>query len=261
MPEQPAKRPLPGESGQVFPADASWRVVRFAELDSTNRLALDEARAGAEAGLVVVADVQTAGRGRLGRTWQAPPGASLLVSVLLRPDLPPSRLTVLTMAAALAMADALEDVAGIEPELKWPNDLLVGGRKLCGILSEADTAPDGSTAVVVGLGVNVRWEEFPGEIARTATALNLVSPREVTRDALLDAFLDRFGARLGSLDEAATDYRARLATIGRRVRVEQADETYEALAAGVDDDGSLHVRRDDGRDVVLRAGDVIHLRS
>src|SRR5213078_4741069 len=115
-----------------------WDVRRHAELDSTNRLAADLARAGAPEGVVVVADHQTAGRGRLGRTWVAPPGSSVLMSVVLRPTVAPERRHVVTLALALAARDACVEVTGVMPDLKWPNDLLVTERKLAGILAEAD---------------------------------------------------------------------------------------------------------------------------
>src|SRR5947208_2273673 len=152
-----------------------WEVRRFAELDSTNRWLLDEARAGAAEGLVVVADHQTAGRGRLGRTWVAPPGSSLLVSVLFRPrSLETGHL--LTTAVAVAACDACEGVAGVAPDLKWPNDLLVGDRKLGGVLAEAEGA-----AIVVGLGLNVNW---PAGAPDTAVALSHVAGRDVDRARL-----------------------------------------------------------------------------
>ena len=235
-------------------------IRRLAEVDSTNRYALDAARAGEAAGLVVVADHQTAGRGRLGRTWEAPAGASLLVSVLLRPDLRPDAVHLLTMAAGLAMADAVEAVAGFAPTLKWPNDLLAGSRKLAGMLTEAEVVDGAVRAVVVGIGVNVQWQEFPPEIAETATACNLVAGHDVSRDALLDAFVERYGARLVDLDAVPEDYRARLGTLGQRVRIELADAAFEGDAVGVLDDGSLEVLTDDGSRRTVTAGDVVHLR-
>src|SRR6476646_7378861 len=146
---------IPPEGPSAF-TDVRW----FAELDSTNRYLVDEARAGAPACVAVVADPQTAGRGRLGRTWVAPPGASLLVSVLLRPRLPVEQRHLIVTAGALAMAEAVEATTGVVAGLKWPNDLMVGERKLCGVLAE--TVGD---ALVVGLGVNVEWPDVPAELA------------------------------------------------------------------------------------------------
>ena len=245
---------IPNGSGRLGP------IRRLAEVDSTNRYALDAARAGEPAGLVVVADHQTAGRGRLGRTWEAPAGASLLMSVLLRPAIRLEAMHLLTMAAGLAMAEAVAEVAGFDPTIKWPNDLLAGDRKLAGMLTEAEVTDGEVTAVVVGIGVNVQWTDFPPEIAETATACNLVVGHDVSRDALLDAFVARYDLRLADLDAVPEDYRARLGTLGQRVRIELAGGSFEGIATGVADDGSLEVRTDDGGTRVVTAGDVVHLR-
>jgi BirA family biotin operon repressor/biotin-[acetyl-CoA-carboxylase] ligase len=231
--------------------DVRWLAVA----DSTNQYALELAREGAADGLVVVADHQKAGRGRLGRTWSAPPGASLLVSVLLRPDLRPDDRHLVVMAAAVAMADAIAATTGVEPELKWPNDLLVGSRKLAGILAEAS-----GDAVVVGIGVNLDWPEIPAELADIATACNLEGGRPTTREELLDAFLTRYAAALDDLVETRRAYRSRLATIGRRVRVERPEAPLVGTAIGIDDSGRLLVEVD-GATHAVAAGDVVHLRD
>ncbi len=251
MPETPA---IDGAGRPGF------TVRRFETIDSTNRYVLDEARAGAAEGLVVVADEQTAGRGRRGRTWTAPPGASLLVSVLLRPALPVGRIHVVTMAAGLALADAVE-AAGVGAELKWPNDLLVGGRTLAGLLAESEIAADGEVrAVVIGAGLNVNWPEFPPELEGAATALNLEAGHDIERSAVLDAFLDGLGARYRALDAVATEYRRRLGTLGRRVRVEQAEGVTEGRAVDVGPSGELLVETGPGCIAEIHVGDVIHLR-
>jgi len=201
----------------------------------------------------VVADQQTAGRGRLGRTWESPPGSSLLVTVLLRRAGDPGRAV---MAAGVALAAAVDEVAGVEAGLKWPNDLVVEDRKLAGLLAEAD-----GDALVVGAGCNVNWESFPDELAGTATACNLEAGRTVDRDALLDTFLDRFAAALDRGDAVVDDYRARLATVGRTVRVQHVrDDDLVGTAVGVTDDGALIVRDDTGTDHTVVAADVVHLR-
>jgi BirA family transcriptional regulator, biotin operon repressor / biotin---[acetyl-CoA-carboxylase] ligase len=241
----------------IPPQDPPAFAVRwFAELDSTNRYLVDEARAGAPAGTVVVADHQTAGRGRLGRTWVAPPGASLLTSVLLRPTLSAERRHLLVAAAALAMAEAVEATTGVVAGLKWPNDLLVGERKLCGVLAEA-----AADALVVGLGVNVEWTDVPAELATVATACNLEGGRPTERRVLLDSFLARYADRLADLAAARTAYEARLLTRGRRVRVEQADGELVGTATGVDDAGRLVVAHDDRSVSTVSVGDVVHVRT
>ncbi len=230
---------------------------RFAEIDSTNRCVLDEARAGAPEGLVVVADHQTAGRGRLGRTWTAPAGSSLLMSVLLRPILPLARLHLVVAAMALAAGDACEAQSGVRPALKWPNDLIIddppaGERKLAGVLAEAELP-----AVVVGLGLNLL--PSPG-LPAGSVSLDRAAGREVDRDALLVSVLHRLGLLLGDWDQLLSEYRRRCATVGRRVRVETTTETFYATAEGVTDEGYLTVRTG-GALRTVSAADVVHLST
>jgi len=230
-----------------------WRVQRFVEIDSTNRYLLDEARQGAGGDLVAVADHQTAGRGRFDRRWEAPPGSSLLMSVLLRPAADGHGLV---LATALALAAAVERVApSVVPELKWPNDLVVHDRKLAGLLAERD-----GDALVIGAGCNVQWDAFPPDLADTATACNLEAGVPVDRDALLDAFLECLSVQLDRLDDVVPRARARLATLDRRVRVERAHDAVEGRAVDVTPGGALVIRRDDGTDETITAGDVVHLR-
>jgi BirA family biotin operon repressor/biotin-[acetyl-CoA-carboxylase] ligase len=238
-----------------------WRLQRFGTIDSTNRWVLDEARRGAAAGLVAIADHQTEGRGRRGRTWVAPPGSSLLVSVLLRPDVAVERVHVLTMAAALALRDAVQQVAGLHAEIKWPNDLVIDDRKLAGLLAEADLSSRGEVrAVVVGVGCNVEWNDVPANLASIATACNLEAGRPIERAEVLDAFLDRLAERLVDLDAVAADYRRDLSTLGRRVRVDLGDREIEGTASDVDAVGRLVVTPDEGASEVIAVGDVVHLR-
>jgi BirA family biotin operon repressor/biotin-[acetyl-CoA-carboxylase] ligase len=194
---------------------------------------------------VAVADHQTAGRGRLGRTWTAPPGANLLVSVLLRPhNLPVERRHLAVAAVAVAACDACAATARVAPVIKWPNDLFLDGRKLAGVLAESD-----GDAVVVGLGLNVGWAP------EGAACLG----SDVSRDVVLDTLLARLGRLYPQWDEVASAYRRRCATIGATVGVELADETFTGRALDVDDHGHLLV--DVGACVrTVVAGDVVHLR-
>jgi BirA family transcriptional regulator, biotin operon repressor / biotin---[acetyl-CoA-carboxylase] ligase len=237
-----------------------WDVRRHADLDSTNREAADLARAGAPEGVVVVADHQTAGRGRLGRTWEAPPGSSLLMTVLLRPALEAARLHLVTMAVALAASDACAEVAGFAPELKWPNDLVVQDRKLAGILAETGFEGSAPRWVVVGIGVNVNWpEELPPTLSGIAVAANHLAGHTVDRERLLARLLVQLTRRYSSLDSVAADYRSRCATIGRDVRVELPGETLRGRGVDVDDAGRLVVDTGDCVRAVA-VGDVVHLR-
>lgn len=261
VPANPRREPAGPEwrswSHPVLAGTRFGEVRWFERLDSTNRYLLDLAARGAPEGLVAVADEQTAGRGRLGRTWVAPPGASLLVSVLLRPPVAADRRHLVVTAAALAAAEAVASVAGVDARLKWPNDLVVDDRKLAGILAEAAGA-----AVVVGMGLNVHWDELPAELASIATACNLCGGVSgADRGELLGAWLAALDHRLGSLEAVTAAARARTATLGRRVRVELPNETFEALAVDLDPAGHLVVRPDGKPDRVIAAGDVVHLRA
>ncbi len=256
--------------GSRLEGTAFTEVRHLDEVDSTNRYVLEEARRGAPEGLVVVADHQTAGRGRLGRAWTAPPRSSLLTSVLLRPDLAPDRTHLVLMAAGVAACEAVFLAAGFAPSLKWPNDLVVGDRKLAGMLTEADLGGGRLRAVVLGLGLNVNWEadwdELPPELAETATSCDLVAGERCDRVEVLARFLERLDVHYATLaspgggSAIAGEYRARCSTVGRRVRVDFGDEALDAEATGVDEDGRLRVRGDDGFETAVAAGDVVHLR-
>jgi len=253
---------VPGDAGN--PRTRRFADVRWlAETGSTNADALALARGGAAEGIVLVADHQTAGRGRLGRSWTAPPRASLLTTVLLRPDAAAAELC--TMAVALSMADAVASTTGVDVRLKWPNDLVVAipddtVRKLAGVLAEADWSDAARPAVAVGIGVNCNWppvDEVPAELAGTLASLNHLTGAEVDRGRLLDAHLDalerRYPVEPASL---VAEWRTRSATLGRAVRLELPDgTTHEGTATDVTDDGRLVV---DGR--AFTAGDVTHLR-
>ena len=233
------------------------RVVCSDQLDSTNAEALRLAGAHEPEGLVVVADAQTAGRGRLGRTWWAEPGTALLASWLLRPALEPEQRPLLSLVAGVAAARAASVAGGVDVRLKWPNDLLLEGRKLGGILAESDA----SGAVVIGLGLNVRQEAFPDDLRATATSLAAGGGRVPERAWLLSATLSSFGARMNSPEDSLGDYRELCATLGARVRVERDEaEAIEGEAVDITGAGGLVVATTSGS-VTVAAGDVVHLRS
>ena len=240
--------------------DVRW----FEDIGSTNDWAMDQARGGAGEGLVAVADHQSEGRGRRDRRWIAPPGSSLLFSVLLRPELTPSQLHLTSAAVALAAAAACVEVCGVEPQLKWPNDLLAQERKLAGILSESIVAAgETNPTVVVGTGINVNWPPvLPADLAHLATALNRESGGEVDRAELLVAILENLDDYLDDWAGVAQDYRSRCATIGREVRVDLgARGTVEGTAVGVTDEGLLEVKERKGEMLTISVGDVVHLRQ
>jgi BirA family biotin operon repressor/biotin-[acetyl-CoA-carboxylase] ligase len=227
-------------------APEGWRVEVLAEAASTNAVVAERALAGDPEGLVVVAEQQTAGRGRLDRTWVSPPRAGLTFSVLLRPAMVTGWLPLLT---GLAVARALRARAGVQAVLKWPNDVLVDELKVCGVLAEVP-APG---AVVVGIGLNVttRRDELPVE---TATSLALAGATTTDRDTLLRAVLREL--RLVLAEEPHEEYRDLCSTLGRQVRVELPSGPVTGRAETVDGTGRLVV---DG--AAYGAGDVVHLRT
>jgi BirA family biotin operon repressor/biotin-[acetyl-CoA-carboxylase] ligase len=236
--------------------------------DSTNREVLELARAGAPEGVVVVADHQTAGRGRRGRAWVAPPGTALLASVLMRPAMDPGSAHLAVACVALAAAGACDEVAGVAPELKWPNDLVVDDGagctgKLAGILAETVVEGGRLDAVVVGMGLNLVRSPSPPE---GAVFLADLAGRPVDREALLEAWLGQLDRRYRSLGAPTgrqallDDYRRRCATLGRRVRVALEGTALEGRAVGLTGAGHLVVEVAGGRREVS-AGDVVHLRT
>jgi BirA family biotin operon repressor/biotin-[acetyl-CoA-carboxylase] ligase len=254
-------------------------IRRFDTIDSTNRYLLDQARAGAPDGVVAVADHQTEGRGRLGRRWEAPAGANLLVSVLLRPDLPAPFRHLAPAVVALAAVEAAENVAGLALGIKWPNDLLGSdGRKVAGVLAEGDlagweggrgSAVGESPAVVVGIGFNVNWPaedgDLPDDLVGTATSLRQQAGHPVDRWEILDALLTALEPRLSDLGTVsgrarqAEDLRRRCTTLGTPVRIELAGSGFEGIAVDVTAEGHLVV--DSGGEFrTVVAGDVVHVR-
>ena len=267
-PADEAHEVVAGPPGTRFP-EIRW----YAETDSTNRCLADAARAGAPEGLVVAADHQRAGRGRLGRRWEAPPGRNLLVSVLLRPSLAAEHRHLCTAVVAMAAAEACSRVADVEPALKWPNDLVVGDRKLAGILAEV-VGEEPAPAVVVGIGVNVGWPApdgapgeppLPAELQGSATSLWRACGRRHEPRAVLEALLADLEPRVAALATTegrlaqAAEFRRRCSTIGATVRVELDGETVTGQALDVTPEGHLVV--DVGACMrTIVAGDVVHLR-
>ena len=260
-----------------MPEPAFTDVRRFATIDSTNRYLLDEARAGAPEGVVAVADHQTAGRGRLGRSWEAPVGANLLLSVLLRPTIGADDRHLVTTAVALAAVDAIGQLPGGDDAgvgVKWPNDLVApDGRKVAGVLAEADLGPGDRGApapVVVGIGINVNGPaddtDLPEDLRGAAASLRQLTGAAVDREALLDALLDALAPRVSALGSTegrnglAADLQARCTTIGTRVRVELPDGSFEGRATRITSQGHLTVEVGPGSERTVVAGDVVHLR-
>lgn len=231
--------------------------VRFYDVtDSTNDVAREWLRAGAPDGAVVIADEQRRGRGRMGRAWQTPPGAALAISIVLRPS--PAALPNLSMLAAQAVCDVVEALGVDAVRIKWPNDVQINGRKVCGVLVEAEWERGQLRGAVVGIGVNVCVDFSSTELATSAVSLADVLPIPPDRLELLVKLLARVDYWYARLESPAllTAWRARLATLGQRVKVIGPTEPIVGVAEDVDASGALLVRADNGALQRVVAGDI-----
>ena len=233
------------------------------EIGSTNDAVMAAGRAGKAEGFTVLADRQTAGRGRRGRSWASPAGVGLYTSVLLRPQQPPARVPLLTLVAGLGVAEAIEEVAGVATRLKWPNDVVVEGRKVAGILAETASADEQADHVVIGIGINVNHgpQDLPEELFPAATSLYLATGKTIPRWELAAAAyngLDRWYQvfREGQIESILTAGRERSATLGRQVDVLFDEERWQGRAIDLDEDGALLVREESGELRRVLANDV-----
>jgi len=238
-----------------------WRVEHFDVIDSTNSWLSARALEGAPEGLVAVADFQSAGRGRLDRRWESPAGASLLCSILLRPDVGPDQLQLVVACVALSARSALVRLSGVRPALKWPNDLIVSEAKIAGLLAEI-VSVDERLAVVVGIGVNLT-DEGPANVV--STCVRAESGVTITAPALLDILLEELETRRALLDSAEgqrslrDEYQRALATLEQMVRVERTNDVVIGKAVGVNEYGELLVESN-GEVIAISVGDVVHVR-
>ncbi len=237
-------------------------VYLFQQIGSTNDEAKRLADGGGQEGLIVVAEAQTAGRGRAGRKWITPAGTAIALSVILRPALAAERTARLTMLAGVALCDAIEQATGLRADLKWPNDVLLSGKKVAGILAEAALFGDRLEYAVIGLGVNVNSAPSAAEVDFPATSLQAEAGREVDRLKLLRAILAGLEARYPSLtdDVLFEAWRAHLALMGEPMVAHTESGDHRGRAEGVDPEGALLFRLDSGEALRLMAGDV-HLRQ
>lgn len=245
--------------------DESWlgkNLEYHEEIDSTNTRAKRLADGGAPDGTLVIADSQYAGKGRRGRSWNAPKGVGIWMSLLLRPRIAPSSASMLTLVAALAVAKGIQNVTGLKTEIKWPNDIVIAGKKVCGILTEMSAELEDIHYVVVGIGINVNMEQFPDEIKETATSLYLQSEKLVNRSQVIAAVMQEFEGYYenflasGDLSGLLSEYEERLANKNKDVSVLAVTGTYEGTCLGIDKTGELLVKRIDGTIQHVVSGEV-----
>lgn len=239
-------------------------IFHFPRVESTNKIALDMGRKGYPEGTVVIAEDQTAGRGRWGRKWHSPPEKSLLFSVILRPQLPPERIPQLTLVAGASTARTVHLQTGIKPGIKWPNDLIYQGKKLSGILVEKAAL----TCLVLGIGVNVNQvrDDFPPELKNTAVSLRVITGERIARVPLLQKILDNLEkdyleyCRTGfsSIREYWLQYEA---VLGKKVRISMGSREYYGEVTGLAESGELVVRSPQGEEIKFAAGEVTLCRE
>jgi len=246
------KRLVPGPLGK--------RIHHFFKTDSTNAVAMQLGENDEPHGSIVIAEEQTAGRGRAGHTWHSEKTSGIYMTLLLRPAISPQHAPLITMVAGLAVRDAIIEETGLTPDLRWPNDLLFGKKKFCGILTEMNAEQDRIHFVAVGIGINVNHERIPPALAGIATSLRIETGRVHSRVEIvarllrhLDSYYNRF------LKDGPEAIVARFTEVssfarGKRVRIESATETYTGTTEGLEPGGLLRVRRDDGRILPVIAG-------
>ncbi|HXX19926.1 MAG TPA: biotin--[acetyl-CoA-carboxylase] ligase [Candidatus Acidoferrum sp.] len=250
-------------SHRLYGTPFARRIYHFFKTDSTNAVAMRLGESGEQHGTIVLAEEQTAGRGRSGRSWISEKSAGIYCSILLRPPIPPAHAPLLTLVAGLAVRDAVAEELDALPDIRWPNDLLVGGRKFCGILTEMHAEPDRIHYAVVGVGMNVNQAKMPQELSDIATSLRMETGKAHSRLELLIRLLrclDRYYNQF--LADGAAPILRRFAEVssyfkGKRVRITTATETFTGTTAGLEPSGVLRVARDDGAGVVpVLSGDV-----
>lgn len=246
-------------------AETLWagHPVKFYDaVDSTNLRAMQEAESGAPEGTLIVADMQTAGRGRRGRSWQSPAGTNVYFTLILRPDYKPDKTSMVTLVMALAVAEGIEAACGLQTQIKWPNDIVINGRKVCGILTEMRAERDSVQHVVAGAGVNVGLQAFAPELAEKATSLQAECGVRVSRASLMvhvmKAFEKYYGIFQDTLDLSGLreKYESLLVNRDREVHVLDPGGDFAGVSRGINNAGELLVELPDGKLVTVYAGEV-----
>ncbi|MGN0551701.1 MAG: biotin--[acetyl-CoA-carboxylase] ligase [Acutalibacteraceae bacterium] len=236
-------------------------IIALQQVDSTNEEIKRRAKQGAPHGLVCTAEEQTIGKGRLGRTWVSPPGEGIWVSVLLRLPVSPAEVSGITLAAGLAVCKAVTNVTGLSAKIKWPNDVLIDNKKVCGILTEMAAELDAVDYLVCGIGINANNKSFPDDIAHKATSIYLQLGKEINRSELLrellyllELYTDEFAADAAA--EFLEEYKSLCVTLGRQVTVTRGGKAVQGTAADVTKSGALIVTGENGERLEITSGEV-----
>lgn len=241
-------------------------IMMFDRVDSTNRIALEMASQGLPGGIVILAEAQEKGKGRLGREWFSPEGMNLYFSLLLRPYQPARDFPLYSLATSVALIEAIQRTTGLAVQIKWPNDVVLEDKKLAGILLESEVRGEQSPSLVVGVGVNVNigLTDFPAELQKSATSLRIALGRPVDRADLLIELFNQLVEQYRLVDDKALliqAVRQHCQTLGRRVRVQTARQEFEGWAEDLQEDGALLIRMGDGNQRRILVGDVTYLRE
>lgn len=239
-----------------------YQIHHQKEVDSTNLWAKELASQGAPEGTVALADCQSAGRGRRGRTWFSPKDSSIYMSLILRPHIKPEQASMLTLVMGLSAAQACRDILNLEAWIKWPNDVVINKKKVCGVLTEMQVFPEGIQYVIIGVGINVNQTVFPDSIAETTTSLACEKGFELKKEEVMAAVLESFSRnyeiflRTGTLRELMVKYNYMLISKDREIRVLDPVGEYSGVSGGINEKGELLVTKEDGTCAAVYAGEV-----
>lgn len=236
-------------------------ILCLPTVDSTNEEVKRLAQNGAEQGLVVVSEEQTLGKGRLGRQWKSPKGTGIWFSILIRPDLSPTEVAGVTLAAGLGLCKAIRKFTGCNAQIKWPNDIIIGNKKLCGILTEMAAEAEHINYCIIGIGVNANTKEFEPEIASKATSLSIETGEDISRSGLLREVLEQIEICLDDYllnvtNNIVNDYTRLCATIGRTIKTTRGGKELVGEAVGLGKQGELSVRLNNGEYININSGEV-----
>lgn len=237
-------------------------IFQYQEIDSTNNKAKQLAAEGAPHGSLIVAERQTAGRGRRGRTWLSSENDNIYMTLLLRPEFAPDKAPMLTLVMAYSAAEAIRSITGIRVQIKWPNDLIWEGRKLAGILTEMSVNESGIGYVVIGVGVNVNAEHFSDEVAKTAVSIRTATGKMWKKEEIIEAIVENFEKNYRLFEQTEDlsgireEYNELLVNRGREVCILGEKESYRAHALGINEQGELIIRRENGTEEAVYAGEV-----